>query len=570
MGALFAAILIPVVAGWTAYPGASLWDAFHQVAAGSVAAYLDLAWRGLQLTSQEIHYTVVFGWIVWATSQFASYAVFGHRRPMAAIVVLGLVLLVNMALTPDQLTYIIAFTACALFLLIEMHAFDERATWIRRRIGDPSTISSLYLRGGTVFIVAALIGSMFLTQRAASAPLAGAWTGISDQLIELGDEHQPLAADGRQRPSARQPLVRRPRAHLAPLGHRRQGRVHGHGPKKFQDQRWRAATFDTFILGGWARAKDEVTPLFVNAGDALLDNTSEKVEPALTEEVTVKVTPKAYTEPYLLVPGAPETVDRGTNVLLFGEEEWFAGAQFPGGASGEYTATAAVPRLEIDTTKDGGGITKEKLRAAAGSVYPQEIVDLYTGVPDGAIGPWAQQLLDEVIAKSPSDNPFDLADTMQNVLLSSEFSYNTNLTDVNCEPSAVECFARIKKGYCLHFASAMAILLRDAIPGKPIPTRLVEGFLPGEIDGTTSTVRIRDAHAWVEVYFPGFGWIPFDPTKQVGLPTKLIQGQPVPGVIAAAPAELRAGRTRRDPAGGRDPAGPTTGAAATGRTAACC
>ncbi len=68
-----------------------------------------------------------------------------------------------------------------------MHAFDERATWIRRRIGDPSTISSLYLRGGTVFIVAAMIGSMFLTQRAASAPLAGAWTGISDQLIELGD-----------------------------------------------------------------------------------------------------------------------------------------------------------------------------------------------------------------------------------------------------------------------------------------------------------------------------------------------------------------------------------------------
>ena len=174
-------------------------------------------------------------------------------------------------------------------------------------------------------------------------------------------------------------------------------------------------------------------------------------------------------------------------------------------------------------------------RAAAGSVYPQEILDLYTGVPDGAIGPWAQQLLDEVIAKSPSDNPFDLADTMQNVLLSSEFSYNTNLTDVNCEPSAVECFARIKKGYCLHFASAMAILLRDAMPGKPIPTRLVEGFLPGEINGTTSTVRIRDAHAWVEVYFPGFGWIPFDPTKQVGLPTKLIQGQPVPSASSLLP-----------------------------------
>uniref|UniRef100_UPI00397AD8B5 hypothetical protein n=1 Tax=Salmonella sp. SAL4458 TaxID=3159913 RepID=UPI00397AD8B5 len=65
--------------------------------------------------------------------------------------------------------------------------FDERATWVRRRIGDPSTISSLYLRGGTVFIVVARLGSMFLTQRAASAPLAGAWTGVNDRLIELGE-----------------------------------------------------------------------------------------------------------------------------------------------------------------------------------------------------------------------------------------------------------------------------------------------------------------------------------------------------------------------------------------------
>src|SRR4029077_10522835 len=90
-------------------------------------------------------------------------------------------------MTFDQLPYLVVFTGASLFLLIEMHAFDERATWIRRRIGDPSTISSLYLRGGTVFLVAAMIGSMFLTQRAASSPLAGAWSGVDDQLIELGE-----------------------------------------------------------------------------------------------------------------------------------------------------------------------------------------------------------------------------------------------------------------------------------------------------------------------------------------------------------------------------------------------
>ena len=71
------------------------------------------------------------------------------------------------------------------------------------------------------------------------------------------------------------------------------------------------------------------------------------------------------------------------------------------------------------------------------------------------------------------------------------------------------------------------ILLRDAIPGHPIPTRLVQGFLPGKVENGTTTVRIRDAHAWVEVYFPGYGWIPFDPTGNVGQPPHLPHGSPV-------------------------------------------
>ena len=190
-------------------------------------------------------------------------------------------------------------------------------------------------------------------------------------------------------------------------------------------------------------------------------------------------------------------------------------------------------------------------------------------MPDGAIGPWAQQLLDEVIAKSPSDNPFDLADTMQNVLLSSEFSYNTDLTDVNCEPSAVECFARIKGVLPpLRVGHGDPAAGRD--PGKPIPTRLVEGFLPGEINGTTSTVRIRDAHAWVEVYFPGFGWIPFDPTKQVGLPDEAHPGPARAAARRCCPRRASAAATPADPTpeGRRSRRGPSPAAAATGPTAA--
>jgi transglutaminase-like putative cysteine protease len=77
--------------------------------------------------------------------------------------------------------------------------------------------------------------------------------------------------------------------------------------------------------------------------------------------------------------------------------------------------------------------------------------------------------------------------------------------------SPLEDFLFIRKtGYCEHYASAMVAMLRSI----GIPSRLVTGFLATEWNsfGQYYTVRQRDAHAWVEVYFPESGWISFDPT----------------------------------------------------------
>ena len=117
---------------------------------------------------------------------FASYAVFGHHRPLNAVIVVGVVLLANMALTqPDQLPYLVVFSVASLFLLIRSHVFDEQSEWMRRRIGDPASISSVYLRGGSIFIASPSSASAVLTQTAASAPLAGAWDGVEDGLLSV-------------------------------------------------------------------------------------------------------------------------------------------------------------------------------------------------------------------------------------------------------------------------------------------------------------------------------------------------------------------------------------------------
>ncbi len=540
IGALFAALLIPILAGWAMQPGSGIAEAFQITADGSIDAYLDLAWRNQLLTDQEVHYILVLGAVVWATMQFASYAVFGHRRPLSAVVIVGLVLVVNMALTArDQLPYLIGFTAVSLFLLIEMHAFDERATWLRRRIGDPSQISALYLRGGAVFVLVAMTGSLLLTQRAASAPLAGAWDGIDDQLIRFAQDV------GR----------------LFPVG----GALRGGGgvtfgstarisdrwfsddeiaftatvPADTEGLRWRAATYDTFALEAWVQTQAAITEVPVPAGALLLGGTPEDPKPEFTLETQVTVRPDTYNDPLLLAHGAPTAVSRAANLLLFGDDGWFAGVTLPG-TRGEYVVNSSILRPFEEEA-----ITGNMLRAA-NEDYPIDIATLYTEVPEGAIGPDATELLETLLAASPSADPYDLAVTMQEYLSSDRFRYTTDLTGVECDdPSAVECFARTRQGYCLHYASTMAMLLRAANPDNPIPTRLVQGFLPGDRTGATETVRNRSAHAWVEVYFPGYGWIPFDPTGGgVGQPSEIPAGPVVP---SAAPSPARSDSGEEDP-----------------------
>ena len=69
-----------------------------------------------------------------------------------------------------------------------------------------------------------------------------------------------------------------------------------------------------------------------------------------------------------------------------------------------------------------------------------------------------------------------------------------------------------KTGYCQHFAGAMALMLR--LLG--IPARVAAGFVPGSYHGDFWQITDHDAHTWVEVWFRGFGWLPFDPTPGRG------------------------------------------------------
>lgn len=98
---------------------------------------------------------------------------------------------------------------------------------------------------------------------------------------------------------------------------------------------------------------------------------------------------------------------------------------------------------------------------------------------------------------------------VENFLLhEGRFHYTTDVGTPGIEP-LMEFLFHTHQGYCQHFAGAAALLLRVA----GVPTRVVVGFATGEqVSHDTWAVRDEDAHAWIEVYFPSVGWVPFNPT----------------------------------------------------------
>lgn len=105
------------------------------------------------------------------------------------------------------------------------------------------------------------------------------------------------------------------------------------------------------------------------------------------------------------------------------------------------------------------------------------------------------------------------------------FTYSVNNPPIPANTDVVDQLLRTHSGYCTYYASAMVVMARQL----GIPTRMVNGFAQGHYDVQRKVwvVDGNDAHSWVQAYFPGFGWISFDPTPGFSL-TNVQQAHPTP------------------------------------------
>lgn len=147
--------------------------------------------------------------------------------------------------------------------------------------------------------------------------------------------------------------------------------------------------------------------------------------------------------------------------------------------------------------------TREELRSASRS-YSPELFD-YLQLPplDPRVAALAQQ-----ITASASNN-YDRAAAIE-TYLHTKFGYTLQLPSTVPRDAIANFLFERKQGHCEYFASSMTVMLRSL----RIPARVVNGFRTGEFNDLTGqyVVRGSNAHSWVEAYFPGYGWVSFDPT----------------------------------------------------------
>jgi len=147
------------------------------------------------------------------------------------------------------------------------------------------------------------------------------------------------------------------------------------------------------------------------------------------------------------------------------------------------------------------------VRNSTSTDYPPGLALMYLQIPNGRVDRRIADLAREITASS--DSNFQRAKSVETYLKTS-FGYTLDLPATHVPDQLAYFLFERKKGHCEYFASSMTVMLRTL----GIPARVVNGFRGGEYNDLTGSyiLRQKDAHSWVEAYFPEYGWVSFDPT----------------------------------------------------------
>lgn len=479
---------------------AELWQGFITLFSRLVNWLFSLASQ--QPLFDPVAARLVWSGLLWFICAWAGWATRRLAHPLAALVPAGILLSTILAYRPNQATSLLPMLTSTLLLLgLTGHHTREnrwRATGvdfaydIRTDLGFtiiPLTIALVALAGFAPSVsireITRLFQQPFQDSTARAEPIAGS----------LGLESQP---DTNPVPQLEVRSPGLPRRHLLGSGPELSRQVAlriniGLPPVPYEEfaaadaprYYWRSLTYDRYSGRGWATSQTERESY--EAGQEIFGAVLERWR-VLRQQV--------------------ETVsDQGNRMHLTGnlvtadddfEIDWR-------GASDIFAITLDSQEYRIDSLIPEAPLTESELRSV-GVEYPEETLERYLDLPEN-IPERVLTLALDLTATEPT--AYDRARAIESYLR--DFPYNLELPQPPAGRDVVDYFLfDLQEGYCDYYATSMVVLARAA----GLPARLAVGYASGSYDPVSANyiVTEADAHSWVEIYFPQYGWVEFEPT----------------------------------------------------------
>jgi hypothetical protein len=446
--------------------------------------------------------------IVWVITYLSIWFIFRARQPWLAVVPGGVLLLVNLTYAPNDITiYLLVYLALALLLVIRFNLFTQEQIWRLERVHfNADEIRFDFLRAGALFTLLILVLA-WLTPGAVAAQESEIFETLRGPWRDLQSEWGRLFASLNYKPTASVDFYGK---ELNLGGPRNLSEVPVLAIKAPPNARyWRAVVFDKFAGRSWENtdgdlvpfgADSQTLPLFSYQARQLITYTVTLMGPSMST-LPMAAQPYWVDQParasvhFVSIAGqeaSGQLAEANTDALVDGIS--FARSRAPLDAGEGYWANSLITQA-----------SEQQLREA-GDSYPQWIAGRYLQLPD--ISERVVQLAAEIAA--PYDNVYDKATAIER-FLRSEIAYNEKIEAPPEDRDPVDYILfELQEAYCDYYATSMAVMVRSL----GIPARIVSGYAQGEYDMEKEAyvVRLQDAHTWVEVYFPYYGWVEFEPT----------------------------------------------------------